>query len=261
MNAPNEERKPKDNMELLKEQASACGPECGCHATSGAGATRWIVVGVVLLAVAVLVGRALMKTDVTANQPQLAAPAFATAQLTEETPSTASVPKDAPAANKPTSTEALPTTAPATVPAAKTQVALAEKKIVGRSVAGLDDLNAVAANMDAVFVFVPSKAVATDSPPSDPMESASRKLKEQGYQVGLFTLQTDSRDYDRVVARVSVPGILVMVKGRGMGAVSNEITEAKLMQGFVTALSAGGCGPSSGGCGPGGGGCGPSGCR
>ena len=244
MNAPTEEQKPKDNMETPKEQASACGPECGCHAPCGSGPTRWVVGAIVLLAVVVLVGRALMKSDAAANQSQPAAPAFATAQLTAETPGAASV--------SPSATPELP---PSTAPVAKPADASAEKKIVGRSVAGFDELNALAANnMDAVFVFVPAKAVANGNPPLEPMESAARKLKEQGYQVGLFTLQTDSRDYDRVVWRVSAPGVMVMVKGRGMSAVSNEITEAKLVQGFVAASSAGGCGPSSGGCGP-------SGCR
>ena len=50
---------------------------------------------------------------------------------------------------------------------------------------------------------------------------------------------------------MAVPGVLAMVKGRGMSAVSGEVTEAKLLQGYVAAGSAGGCGPGAGaGCCP-----------
>jgi hypothetical protein len=70
-------------------------------------------------------------------------------------------------------------------------------------------------------------------------------------KVGVFTLKTDSRDYAQVALQIAVPGTIAMVKGRGMAPVSGEITEAKLVQAFVSASSAGGgCGPSSGGCGP-----------
>jgi hypothetical protein len=48
----------------------------------------------------------------------------------------------------------------------------------------------------------------------------------------------------------SVPGVLAMVKGRGMSAISGEITEDKLVQGYVAASRSGGC--DSGGCGSGG---------
>ena len=44
---------------------------------------------------------------------------------------------------------------------------------------------------------------------------------------------------------MAVPGVLALVKGRGMSAVSGEITEAKLVQGYVAAGSAGGCGPGA----------------
>jgi hypothetical protein len=46
---------------------------------------------------------------------------------------------------------------------------------------------------------------------------------------------------------MTLPGVLAMVKGKGMSPVSGEITETRLIQGFVAASN---CGP--GGCGPGG---------
>ena len=41
-----------------------------------------------------------------------------------------------------------------------------------------------------------------------------------------------------------------MARGRGVVPITGEITEIKLVQGFVAASSSGGCGPSTAGCGP-----------
>jgi hypothetical protein len=83
------------------------------------------------------------------------------------------------------------------------------------------------------------------------MKGAARTIEAQGKKIGLFTLKPGSPDYDQIAKQMSVPGVLTIVKGRGMSAVSGDITEAKLVQGFVAASSAGGCGPSAGaGCCP-----------
>ena len=108
----------------------------------------------------------------------------------------------------------------------------------------------VAAETTAVMVFLPAQAGAAVALPTAQMESAARTLGTKGTKVGLFTLKADSADYKTVTAQTTVPGVLVLVKGRGMIPVSGEITEAKLVQGFVAASSAGGCGPAAGGCGP-----------
>ncbi len=82
------------------------------------------------------------------------------------------------------------------------------------------------------------------------MRSAAGRINSQGHKVGLFTLETGSRDYAQLAGQVSAPAVLALVKGRGMSAVSGAITETKLIQGFVAAGSTA-CGP---------GGCGPAGC-
>jgi len=72
-----------------------------------------------------------------------------------------------------------------------------------------------------------------------------------GLKCGLFTLKAGTRDYDQLAAQMAVPGVIALVKGKGMRGMSGDITEAKLVQGFVAASSAGGCGPSAGaGCCP-----------
>ena len=83
------------------------------------------------------------------------------------------------------------------------------------------------------------------------MNKAARTIEAQGKKIGLFTLKPSSPDYDQIAGQISMPGVLAMVKGRGMSAISGDITESKLVQGFVAASSAGGCGPSAGaGCCP-----------
>ena len=85
------------------------------------------------------------------------------------------------------------------------------------------------------------------------MPAAQRALKSNKITLGLYTLPNSSPDYSGISAQVQVPAILVACKGKGMAAVSGDVTEQKLLQAFVASSSAGGCGPS--GCGPSSGGC------
>jgi hypothetical protein len=222
MDAPNEDQKPVDKMELLKQQASACGADCACHSTASPSGLRRVLGILVLLVAALLVSRAVMKNYGASTDP-----------------ATASFPTLAPTATADTQ-------APASSAAAVTATGIS----VGASIASLSDLNKVAAANDAVFVYLPAQDGASGDSPEASMKNAASRINSQGYKVGLFTLETGSRDYTQLATQMSVPGILALVKGRGMSAISGEITEAKLIQGFVAAGSAA-CGP---------GGCGPTGC-
>ena len=226
MNPPNEDQKQTDNMELLKQQASACGPGCDCHAVKPQGRIRWVVGMIVLLAAAVLVARAVVKNHETSAEPVV--PAFAPL---------------APAA-----------TADSQSPTDPSEAAEATGTSIGRKITSLSELNTVAASSDVVFVYVPGKEGSSGSLPATAMKSAASRIASQGHKVTLFTLETGSRDGEQLAAQMSVPGVLAMVKGRGMSAVSGDVTETRLIQGFIAAVNGGGCGP--GGCGPAG--CGPT---
>lgn len=228
MNTPNEEQKPADNMELLKQQASSCGAECDCHAGGPMAKSRLILGTIVLLVAVVLVARAVIKSNEAPSRPETAA--------------------FAPLA---------PATADSQFPAIPSATAEATAESVSRSIASLSDLNTLAAANDAVFVYVPGKDGAPGNSSAAAMKSAVGRIGAQGYKIGVFTLEAGSRDHEQLTAQMSVPGVLAMVKGRGTSAVSGDITETKLIQGFVAASSAGGCGP--GGCGPAG--CGPTGSK
>jgi MYXO-CTERM domain-containing protein len=225
MNTSNEDQKPSDNMELLKQQAAGCGPGCACHATGTPGKTRWVIGAIVLAAAGVMVVRAMIKSDTASTRSS--APAFA------------------PLA-------AMPTPVGESVPATNSSTAVPTTEKSVETIGTLSELNTVAANTDAVFVFLPGNEFASSNPPLTPMNGAARAIESNaGKKCGLFTLKAGSRDYDQLAVQVGVPAVLAMVKGRGMSAISGDITEAKLVQGFVAASSAGGCGPSAGaGCCP-----------
>ena len=225
MKTPDEDGKPTDNMESLKQQAAGCGPGCGCNSTGTPGKTRWVIGAIVLVAAGALVVRAMIKSDGAATQTT--APAFAALA----------------ASPTPAGENGIATNSVATAPATETSV--------GTSIGALAELNTVAAKTDAVFVYLPGKEGTPGNPPSTPMNGAVRMIEAQGKKCALFTLKAGTQDYNQIAAQMSVPGVLAMVKGRGMSAVSGEVTESKLVQGFLAASSAGGCGPSAGaGCCP-----------
>jgi hypothetical protein len=121
--------------------------------------------------------------------------------------------------------------------------------MVGELLDSLASLNKVAVNQDAVFVFVPANGNETISKKTiNAIASAEQKLKSSGIRIGLYTLRfsSPSIEYANITAQLTPPGMLVMSKGRGMGAVSGEITEEKLLQAYVASSRAGGCCPAGG---------------
>jgi hypothetical protein len=126
--------------------------------------------------------------------------------------------------------------------------------LVGTMIGAFSELNSVAAGTNAVFIYLPGKEAGTNhTAPVKALEAAVRTLEAKGTPCGLFTLKAGSPDYDSLGSQMSLPGVLALVKGKGVNMVSGEITETKLVQGYVAASSAGACG--SGGCGPDSGGC------
>jgi len=204
-----------------------CGPGCDCGKPSGNTKAKAVICLIVLLAVC---GIFVYKT-IGAKQiaPTITETAFA-----------------APFVNEVNEQK----------PAVK---AVEDNKKVGEFLDSLASLNKVAINQDAVFVFVPAKENDVVSKETiDAIASAEQKIKSTGVQIGLYTLQPSSPEYANLAAQLKLPGMLVMSKGRGMGAVSGGITEEKILQAYVASSRAGGCGPSSSGCGPSTPGCGPS---
>jgi len=220
-------------MENVKSES--CGPGCDCGKPSGNKTVKAVICLLVLLAICgIFVYKAKSAKQ---NAPVNTATAFAVPvanEVNEQKPAVLTIDKQE--------------------PVAKT---VEEKKRVGEFLDSLASLNKVAVNQDAVFVFVPAKGNDTaDKETTDAITSAQQKLKSSGVSIGLYTLQSGSPEYTNIAAQLPPPSMLVMSKGRGMGAVSGEITETKLLQAYVaSSRGEGGCCPSGGG---GSAGCGPS---
>ena len=242
MSTKNEDVHLPDNMEALKPEASACSPGCGCHGGKPACRARWIVGAIIILAAGVLVARALIKNHgVSAEQ---AMPGFASLQvagkvpvpLTDATPATSALRR----AERPNSRMS--------GDAAKNEASAVPAPVAVQEIGALSELNAMAADTGGVFVFLPGKNEPLIKAPLAQMRNAAKTVETQGQKIGLFILKAGSPDYVQAAAQMPVPCVLAMVKGRRMIPVVGKITEAKLIQGFVAASSAGGCG--AGGCGP-----------
>lgn len=210
-------------MEETKSQV--CGPGCCCGKPSGNNKAKAAVCLIVLLAVCgIFVYKARSAKQAVSVNTETAFAVPAANDVNEQRPA----------------------------------VVVENKKRIGDSLDSIRSLNKVAADQDAVFVFIPAKGSDTaDRKTVDAIMSAEQKLKSNGVSIGLYTLQSGSPEYANIAAQLTLPGMLVMSKGRGMGTVSSEITETKILQAYVASSRAGGCGPSSS-CGPSSKGCGPS---
>jgi len=119
------------------------------------------------------------------------------------------------------------------------------KAAIGTVIDASSDLDNVATKATVVFLFVPGK---NDQPPSAAIKEAVEKIEKQGQPCGLFTLKVGSPEFNKIASQVSVPAIIVMVKGKGSSVISGDITEEKLVQGFVAASRSSGCCCGPGGC-------------
>ena len=207
----------------------ACGPGCACGAPSSGKKMKIAVSLIVLAAVAsiFIYKAAAAKNNGSNNTAAQSGAAFAFAPPPPSTmPGAESQPSNA----------------------ASLGVAKAGQK-VGEYLDSLSALNKVAVNQDAVFVFIPApKNDLADDKTNTAVLAAQRTLKSNKITLGLYTLRASSPDYSGISAQVQAPAILVACKGKGMAAVSGDVTEQKLLQAFVASSSAGGCGPS--GCAP-----------
>lgn len=223
----------KESVSGDQNTADCCGPGCDCGKPSGNNKYKAVICIVVLLAVGSIFAYKAINGNQTAPTDTITA--FAAPITTQQK-------QDIPAIDKQSNETS-------------SQLLDAKEQSVGDSLDSLASLNTVAVNQDAVFVFLPAKGSNLASKETtDAIASAKQKIEASGAKLGLYTLQSGSQEYADIASQLPLPGMLVMSKGRGMGAVSGGITEEKILQAYVASASAGcgpsGCGPSSSGCGP-----------
>jgi len=255
-----------------ESETAVCGPGCDCGPPSGNTRTKAVVSLIVLLAVGGILAykastaKENASNDLSAEKASVFAMAQAAPEgaLEESTQSSTGMkPKEA---GRNTNSEAQPNVkssleAPAPRAASGESVTAAQPKRqigqkaqaakdgrkIGKYLESLSELNEVALNQDTVFIFIPAKKdEAASETTRTAVLSAQKMLNSKGIRVGLYTLQTTSPDFSAMSSQVQVPAILVACKGRGMGAVSGEVTETKLLQAFMASSRAGGCCPSGG---------------
>jgi len=167
---------------LAPQNAPGCWPGCDCGKPAGDGNTKLKIV-VFLVVVAAVCGILLFKTT--------------------------SAKQNASGIGKSGFSNPLVTTGPNT-PANSA----GQQGGIGASLSSISALNTVAADLDAVFLVIPSKDNATPTKETVAAVAAvERTLKERDISIGIFTLQVGSPDYIDVTTKISVPSIVVLKRG------------------------------------------------
>ncbi len=99
----------------------------------------------------------------------------------------------------------------------------------------LASLNKLAADTDAVFVFLAAEEQQSNQNIISRIETAAKTINADGIRVSAFKLNKTAPEYAQLAKQFPIPSVLAMVKGRGMSAVSGQISETKLVQAYVAA--------------------------
>ena len=239
----------------IQENISACGPECGCKKPVGSSRVKVVVFLLVLLAICIIlaykvntekqgppvdtglafaatIANKVDKPDSTSNS---------TSTVPSDTSSLAETVKDKqdPAVSIPSEEKQNPDTKP-----------VEDTPKIGEILDSMNSLNKVALKQDAVFIYIPDMGKGTLKKETEKaIKSAEKQLKSKGIRLGIYTLKVGSSDYSSIKAQLPLPAMLVLTKGKGMGTVTGDITETKILQAYVASTrgGGGGCCPSSGG--------------
>lgn len=93
-------------------------------------------------------------------------------------------------------------------------------------------------SQEVAFVYVPAKNGKINSKTQSAMFSAKQSLEAKNIKVDLYTLNTASADYSTQTA----PSVVVIYKGKDKKIVTGDINTTKLLQAYMAATLAGGCG-------------------
>ena len=204
---------PEDSQECCP---STSGDGGCCSPASGGNRENWrtLIFFIVLAAAGLVLARSLMKKSNGApDEAQSTFPAIASLEDTGTTPQ-----------------------ANATVIEGTTDGA--EPALWGPDLDSLAALDNVATDVDTVFIFICGDDQQDTQTITGEIEAATKKIRSRGKKASAFRLKNDTVDYENMAEQFSVPTVLAMVKGLGYSAVSEQITEVKLLEAFVTASRA-----------------------
>jgi len=119
---------------------------------------------------------------------------------------------------------------------------------LGEDLKSLNELNTVAVNKDAVFVFIPASGnVLIDDTTKTAITEAQQALIRNKITVGLYTLSCDSPDYSKITQQAELPAIFVARKGAKAVLIPGSNVNVKtLLQAYQACCDAAssGCCPS-----------------
>ena len=196
------------SQEVVPEGAatsnSECGPDCDCHQTDVSNKSKKVIfVAVLVIIVAILVFKSFCRAE---------------------------------------AAEIRITKAKNAIHLVKNKKA-SSLKILGGYIDSISQLNFAASKQDAVFIFIPTKNNVNISNKTKAAAFAAQKaLTGRNIKVGLYTLKTTSPDYASISSQTTPPAILVVYKDGSRKLVSGQINEASILQAYVAASLAGGCG-------------------
>jgi hypothetical protein len=206
-------------MDSNKENANppACGPDCSCSIKKGMSPRTKIVLLFVIIAVA---GTVLANSLVNKSRKEAATNSSPGYAVTLPEPSSSTLgQKDSSGPNT------------------------AESQTVSfKPLASLSALNTEALDFDGVFILLVKSE--SEKTPGILKEIAAAKnaIMAHGAHMGTYQLSSSSQDFAILSAQLQPPGVVVMIKGRGMKGVQGvDINQNKLLQAFMGAMQPTSC--------------------
>ena len=242
------DKKEQAGSQQSKSDLQPCcdGGSC-CPSGSDGGGKGWKVAVFILivLAAGVVLARSLIRKSDSATEQGQGTFAAIAPQVTGDTP----LPQNAEATTQNATASEANTEAPAAANDKTKEDVLdkASPALWGPELDSLALLDKAAANSDAVFVLLVADDQESNQAATKEIEAAAKTIQSNGVRISAFRLKQGAPNFANFAEQLSVPCVLAMVKGCGVSGVSaDQITEAKLVQAFVTASR-----PSSGCCPPG----------
>jgi hypothetical protein len=207
-----------NNME--KPESQQCGPDCACKAEKGLSRrTKIILLAVIIVCAGAVLTSAIVRKS---QKPQV--------QTCSSYASALSLKSEAP--TKTDSTSAATDTG---------------KSISFAMLPSLASLDTLAVNYDGVFILMVKSEVEKTKAITQEIGNAAATITAKGMSMGAFQLATGTPEFESFSTQVPPPGVIVVVKGRGMRVVAGkDITRTNLLQACIAAMQPSSCCPAGG---------------
>jgi hypothetical protein len=202
-------------------ESKECGPDCACNNEKGLSRRTKVI----LLAVIVICAGAVLSASIVRKSSQAKAPAASSYASALSLKSSAA----------PAKTDS--TSGPGDV----------GKAISFAMLPSFASLDTLAADFDGVFILMVKSEAEKTKAITQEIGNAAATITAKGVRMGAFQLAAGSPEFESLSTQVPSPGVIVVVKGHGMRAVTgNNITRTNLLQACIAAMQPSGCCPAGG---------------